>query len=192
MPERKFLASLMKSKIIPIATHRFNGTEAFFIDTNIWIFLYGRQDPTDPRIRIYSSALDQILEKGCRVYVDVLVFSEFINRYARIEHKFAMSKGGPTDYKAFRNSAAFQSAAQGIVAACRSILKTTARTESFFEQLNINSILNDYEAQHRDFNDQMLREICLKKKLHMISHDADFRDLGVTVLTANKKLLSLP
>ncbi len=182
----------MQSKIIPIATYAFTSGDSFFIDANIWIFMYGRQEPGDRRIHIYSNALREILTKGCKIFVDVLILSEFINRYARIEHGFAKSQGAPENFKNFRNSSAFQPAARGIASACRSILKNCVRTESLFERVDIEAVLNDYESQHRDFNDQILSEICGKKKLLMISDDSDFRDLGVNLLTANKKLLSLP
>jgi len=182
----------MQSKIIPIATYAFTGGDSFFIDANIWIFLYGRQEPGDRRIPIYSNALREILTKGCQIFIDVLVLSEFINRCARIEHGFAKSQGSLENFKNFRNSAAFQPAAHGIALACRAILKNCVRTESLFERVDIEAILNDYESQHRDFNDQILSEICREKKLQMISDDSDFRDLGVNLLTANRKLLSSP
>ena len=190
MPEKKSLVNLMQNKIISISNYAFTRGDSFLIDANIWIFLYGRQDPRDRRIEIYSNALKEILKNSCQIFVDVLVLSEFINRYARIEHKFAKTEGCPENFKDFRNSASFQPVARGIAAACRSILKNCMRTESLFEQVDIEAVLNDYEAQHRDFNDQILSGICREKKLQMISDDWDFRNLEINLLTANKKLLS--
>jgi len=38
----------------------------------------------------------------------------------------------------------------------------------------------------------VLCEICRAKSFKMISHDSDLKDIGVDLLTANRKLLSFP
>jgi len=182
----------MAGNILPITGYRFAAGESFFVDANVWIYLYARQDPADRRIGIYSRALSEILRNGGRVYVDVLVLSEFINRYARLEHEFSIADGGPVNFKDFRNSAAFKPVAKSIAVACRAILKNAARTESCFDSMNIGTVLQDYESRPRDFNDQVLCEICRAKSFKMISHDSDLKDIGVDLLTANRKLLSFP
>ena len=55
--------------------------------------------------------------------------------------------------------------------------------------LEMNELLDDYAAGGFDFNDQVITELCKRKGLTLITHDGDFKDSGVPILTANKKLL---
>lgn len=41
-----------------------------------------------------------------------------------------------------------------------------------------------------DFNDQVLAELCKSRNLTLVTHDGDFKDLGLNLLTANQSLLS--
>ena len=179
----------MRSNITPIATHAFVASESLLIDTNVWLLLYGRQDPSDWRIKVYSKAFARISAAKCPIYIYALVLSEFINSYSRIEHKLAVAQGGPSIFKRFRESPEFLPIAQSIASACRIILKQCARTESQFESANIEAILKDYAAASRDFNDQILSHICRVKNLKMITDDADFEHLDIPVFTANRRLL---
>ncbi|HVA66112.1 MAG TPA: PIN domain-containing protein [Elusimicrobiota bacterium] len=179
----------MRSKVFSVADYAFSEGESFLIDANIWIFLYARQDLDDRRISAYSEALKKIAEKQCPIFVDVLVLSEFINRYARLE-KAANLNFKSRNFKEFRDSAEFSNVASSIAVACRKILRQCRRTESLFESVDIDAVLSGYGKSRRDFNDQILGEISRVKGLKVISHDGDFLDLGVTLLTANRRIFS--
>ena len=83
----------------------------------------------------------------------------------------------------------FKTVAEDIVTASRQILKHCERTGSGFESVDINAILTDYKERCPDFNDQMLVEICKTKGLKLVTHDGDFKDCGLILLTANKNIL---
>lgn len=177
----------MKSKVLHIDSYPFSKNDTFLLDTNVWLFIYGRQDPNDRRIAIYSKALARILTAGSRVFIDVLILSEFVNRYSRIEHNIMKSPG---EFKFFRKSSRFKSVAQDIVHALRRILDHCERTESGFGSLDVDILLTDYQTKCPDFNDQILAELCKVRGLKLVTHDGDFKDCGITLLTANKSLLS--
>lgn len=181
---------MMKNKTFKIDRYSFTKNDALLLDANIWCFIYGRQDPTDWRIPVYSKALANILKAKSSIFIDVLVLSEFINRYSRIEYEIAKTSGGPKEFKAFRKSSRFKTTVVDIVAASRQILRHCQRTGSGFELLDINALLSDHQIKCPDFNDQILTEACKAQGLKLVTHDGDFKDCGLTVLTAQKYLLN--
>jgi hypothetical protein len=94
------------------------------------------------------------------------------------------------DFKKFRKSQDFKPIAQDIAADIQQILKHCLRIENGFETLAINELIAEYAVGNSDFNDQIITELCQKKKLKLITDDSDFRAQGVLVMTANKRLLS--
>lgn len=180
------------SKAQDINGYRFSKTDKLFFDANIWLYVYGPQgNPGDPKARTYSGALANAMRAGSLILADVLVVSEFINRFARLEHQALYVVGkAPQDFKQFRNSPAFQPVAQAIVAAVRKILKLAARTESDFAAVDINALLTEFEGGGYDFNDQVLARLCLSQNLKLVTHDGDFKKAGIDILTANRRILT--
>jgi predicted nucleic acid-binding protein len=180
---------LMPSDIHPIDSYTFTKDDTLLFDTNIWMYIYGPQIPRDPLASVYSDALKRILQSQSKIFMDVLILSEFINAYSRYEFNCAYPPGSKTDFKAYRKTPAYQAVAKAIADEARRILKYCIRTESFFEDVDIDNLLNDFENNCPDFNDQIFAELCKAKNLKLITHDRDFADSGLTILTANPRLL---
>lgn len=180
------------SNTIDITVHKFAETDKLFFDANIWLSLYGPQGaPNDPRTQIYSNALAKAMRAKSQIWVDVLVVSEFINRFARIEYDIFYPKNARRpDFKQFRNSPEFKPISQAIAAAVRNILKLAARIESGFSVIDINALLTEFETSPNDFNDQILTGICTTNSLVLVTHDFDFKGKGINILTANRKILN--
>ncbi len=119
---------------------------------------------------------------------DVLVLSEFANRYARIEYEYHKSDGSST-YKEFRNSPDFANVAQAIADSMRRILKISIPLESGFADLNHSAFASQFETGVCDFNDMVINALCVSRDLLLVTHDGDFKDEDVSILTANGKLL---
>lgn len=180
----------MSSIRLPIGQYDFSESDSLFVDTNVWYYLHGPQGKTDDRVATYSTGLRRILAARSKIYIDVLVVSEFINRYARFWHNIR-SAGDPTrDFKAFRKSREFVPIAADIANAIRRILQQCERTGSEFERLDFSILLQDFESRCPDFNDQVIAQLCSSKGLKLVTDDADFREFDITILTANKRLLS--
>lgn len=179
------------SKAQDIVAYGFSNTDKLFLDANIWIYIYGPQgSPTDLRSSTYSRALSNAMLAHSQVVVDVLIISEFINRFARLEHQRLCSSGqSPKDYKQFRNSPSFQPVAQAIVSAVRKIVKITTRCESGFTLVDIDVLLTEFEAGKHDFNDQILTNLCQSQSLKFVTHDTDFKGKDLNILTANRQIL---
>ena len=181
---------ISKNKAVQIQGYTFSPADRLFFDANIWLLLYAPQDSNDWRIKVYSKALVQAMVAKCPIYVDVLVISEYINRHTRLEHKLLYENGqAPQDFKTFRNSADFQPIAQTIAIAIRKIMKVSSRVESGFASFDIQTVLSEYESGRVDFNDQVITRLCHANKLKLVTHDADFRDCGLEILTANNRLI---
>jgi predicted nucleic acid-binding protein len=177
----------MTRKNFSVKDHIFNSKDQLFLDANVWLFLYGPQKPDDPKVNIYSEAFSKILLAKSTIYIDVLVISEFINTYARIEFKMFNKKY--TDFKKFRDSLDFKPIAKKISPLVNRILSQSVRIDDGFSKIKMIELLNQYSEGKSDFNDQIIIEVCKKEGLTLITHDGDFHGQGIPLITANKNLL---
>ncbi len=149
--------------------------------------IYGLHSPTSKKARIYSQALHRILKAQSRLYIDVLVTSEFINAFARI--RWRQLANGKTRYKQFRNSHGFQAVAQDIAVHIESVIRQCELMESGFITVDVTSILADFRQGKADFNDLVLAGLCRQNNLALMTDDGDFTQKGLKILTANRRLL---
>lgn len=181
----------MAHKAEAVASYNFNPSDKLLLDTNIWLLVYGPQKPGDNRVAVYSQALSKILSAQSRIYIDVLIVSEFINTYARLKWNLWKTQSASTnDFKQFRKSGDFKHIAQDIAADVKRVLKHCTRIENGFDSLAIDALIDEYAAGDSDFNDQMLATLCKNEGLKLVTDDGDFKSQGVAVITANKKLLA--
>lgn len=177
----------MTHKAMAVDSYNFKPEDELFLDANIWLFVYGPQRPGDAKAAVYSLALSKILAAQSRIYIDVLVLSEFINTYARLKWNQAAL---PIKFKAFRNSPDFKPVAKDIAADVKLVLKHCSRIEDGFEALDLDNLMDGYAEGDSDFNDQVIAALCKRKGLKLVTDDGDFSAHGVPVVTANKRLLS--
>ena len=177
----------MAPKAKSVKNYNFTAGDKLFLDANIWLYLHGPQQPRAASyVKTYSDAYKRMLSAQSQIYIDVLIVSEFVNRYARLQHKFAASG---QNFKAFRNSPAFKKHAQDIADDVKRVLRHCSRIESGFATLKIIDLLDDFAAGGSDFNDQVIAALCRRMGLTLVTHDSDFNAPGISVLTANQSLL---
>jgi hypothetical protein len=182
----------MLPQISDIKKYTFSEQDHLLLDANIWMSIYGPIAKKDWRTSVYSAALKEIRKNNCEIFIDVLILSEFINAFSRIEFKQLNPINKPKEFKDFRNSSQFKPYAQEISINARKIIKICRRCDSVFEYMDLPSLLAQYEGGESDFNDQILVEICKSKDLTLITHNADFKAEDINILTANKNLLKMP
>ncbi len=173
---------------LDIRSYYFGTPDHLFLDANVWLSLYGQAAWARRRTSDYSRAWRDIVQVGCPVFIDVLVVSEFINAYARIEYQ--RLRTGPMTFKDFRNSSHFPPIAAIIAQCVTRILRRCQRLDSGFETCDINRLLNDFARGSEDFNDQVIVEVCRTRGLKLITDDGDFKGAGLDILTANPNLLT--
>jgi len=172
-----------------IRGHTFLKDDKLLIDTNVWLSVYGPIPYRRKRAVIYSNALANIKRVRCSVFIDVIVVSEYINQYARLE--FKQTGDQFNDFKHFRDSEYFQPVAKNIATSVMGILNNCARCGSGFPEMNISTVLGDFAGGDKDFNDQVIAGICKKQGLQLLTDDGDFNVPDVLVITANNQLLSV-
>lgn len=178
----------MTHSVSNIRSYDFSSKDELLLDTNVWLSVYGPQKPGDSKVADYSQALARILSAQSRIYIDVLIVSEFINTYARLKWKLVAPH--IKEFKLFRKSADFKPVAQDIAADVRRVLQHCKRVESGFESLAVDAVIDQYAIGDSDFNDQILANLCQRNGLALVTHDGDFKDCGCPVITANKRLLA--
>ncbi len=180
----------MTPSVEEIATYEFKSSEALLLDANIWLFVYGPQKPRDNKVEVYSEALARILAAETRIYIDVLIVSEFINAYARMQYNLLPRSDRPGTFKQFRRSEGFKPIARDIASDVNRVLQHCTRVESGFESLDVDALIDEYAKGDSDFNDQVLALLCTREGLKMVTDDGDFKGQSIPVVTANKRLLS--
>lgn len=175
----------MTKKIEAVEHYLFRSSDRLFLDTNIWLFIYGPSS-TNSRVEVYSQVFKSILEAKCKIFIDALIVSEFINRYARIKQGLVAPK---TNFKDFRKSKEFKSIALSIASDTSRVLAHCCQIDSGFESVDMDNVLQVYKEGFSDFNDQIVSSLCNNKNLILLTDDGDFKGHNIPILTANPKLL---
>ena len=179
----------MRNKAVDVRNYTFTKTDAILPDANIWLYLCGPASlPNDWAVQAYTSVLSRILKADSQLFLDVLVLSEFINRFARLEMK--RLQPSRTDFKAFRRSAVFPNVATAIGVQVDLILTICKPIDHPFSEWNHTDLLKDFVTGTVDYNDQLIAENCRKHGFAALTNDRDFTEGGISVLTANNRLLA--
>lgn len=177
----------MRYKAGDIRHYNFTSQDKLFLDANIWLYLYGPPKPRSYWRPIYASVFNYMVRAKSRIYIDVLVVSEFINAYARMKQKVVAPY--INTFKNFRSSPYFKPVAEDIADDVELVLSHCLKTESGFTALPMDDLLADYISGDFDFNDQVITEICKNNGFTLITNDSDFKTQEIPILTANSNLL---
>jgi predicted nucleic acid-binding protein len=181
---------VMTAKAIDVRTYTFRKDDRLLLDANIWLSVYGPIACHDWRTDVYSKALSRIYSSKCLIFLDAIVLSEYINRFARLEYEQMDKSIKPSTYKEFRSSVHFKNVASEVAITVNNILKKTTCCNFDFESIKTTDILVDYQAGTRDFSDSLIIELCKEQDLVLITHDKDFKNCDIPILTAHKRLLN--
>ena len=179
----------MKNRVHNLSKYVFNNNESFLLDTNIWLYLFPAPSRRSHLFEDeHCSAFKKMMECGVRLMMDVMVISEYLNAYCRIE-KRAVPGSPSRQFKDFRNSGVSATALHGATSNARRIMKMCSCHDHPFSQTDVTRILEDFEAGKEDFNDGLLAETCRIHHWKLVTNDSDFTEGGIDILTINPKLL---
>jgi predicted nucleic acid-binding protein len=170
---------------IPVERYDFDESDRVFLDANIWMFIYGPPQRKD-KTSVYSSALRRLLDARSRIFIDLLVISEMINSYARLKWKLIAPE---CRFKTFRNSPEFADVAEEIADYVDRSVKLCSRIENNYQSFDLSALMGEYRTGGFDFNDQVICGLCRNRGWKLITDDGDFDTQGITILTANARLL---
>jgi len=161
--------------------------EKFFFDANIWLHLFCPQANSRPNIREkYNDFFLKAIIAKSKIYTSSQIVSEFFNTYTRIEFRLKNTEN-PSKYndykKDFRNTDEYIELSDGIIEVIKSkILNKSVQLNDNFSHINIDNILQT--GTYFDFNDSYFAEMCRNNGLTIVTHDRDFLDLDLDVITA--------
>jgi predicted nucleic acid-binding protein len=176
----------------------FSKGEEFFLDTNIWIYLYYGQYPYDNKYfrKFYTDAFEKMRLNKCKIYLDAFVLSEFTKVFSHLEFNRIVphinrKEPNKNHYKIFRESERGRQTAREIVINMNKILKEAHLCDLNYNFINLPDQLIEYRETNSDFNDLTYIKLCKKHGYTLVTHDGDFHNCDVPVLTANINLLGL-
>lgn len=187
----RLLAGRGRPASVPVNVHSiesydFPEDKSYFFDINIWLYIYGPIGWPDQRPDVYSGALKKIRDSKGTIYINCMIISEFINAFSRIEFK---QQSEFTRFKEFRSSLSYRAIAQDLAYNVKKILKSTLACDPEMQAINLPEVMDLFEQGKYDFNDLLFAQICRAKGMIFVTHDKDFSELGVDILTANEKLV---
>lgn len=165
--------------------YNIESNEKFFIDANIWLYMYCPiGDYNTKVVEKYSSFFDKIISSGNEIYICSSLISEILNRYMRIEFQLAKEENGIEDYKKdFRNNVNYKESIECIEKIIKEkIIDKCIQINDQFENFDYDS---KYLNNGLDFNDALYCHLAVENGLKIVTHDRDFKKtkLPVEVIT---------
>lgn len=176
--------------ILKINEYKISSTDCFFLDNNVWMFLFCPLGNYQKKKQYaYSRFFNDIIAHRASICINSLILSEFANTYLRLDYQ--LWKKEPEncrgDYKRdYLHSEQYSTTALLVQAAMRKILKVSTQMPDDFNSVNMDLIFDHFKTI--DFNDSYFIEYCRLhgKNMLFVSDDKDFGkiDCGkVKVLT---------
>jgi len=181
------------NNVMDVETYIPKDGDRYFFDANIWLYFYCPiGDHKKEVVGKYSAFLKKVLNNDITIYVSSLVASEIINAWLRLD--FSILKRTDVGIKKFkrdyRGSEYYLSAVKDITAVFKNqLLKISTILDDRATEISMPDVLSGLNKT--DFNDCYYHYLAQLDDLMIVTDDADFAalDTGISILTANQKLL---
>ncbi len=147
-----------------------------FIDTNILIFLFSPSfvNSREFQVEKYSSIMSLLIQKKCKLFINELVVSEFINRCMRIDFERNFNKNNDKNFKRdYRKSQEYKDTLKIVINELNKFLKFSKQINDDFINFEIS------ENIEADFNDLIIADTVKKNNLKLLSDDGDYEALDI-------------
>ncbi len=130
--------------------------------------------------------------RKCNIYTNTMIISEIATKILRYEFNVYKKELGlkSTEFKVFRDTDIYKETTSLVANCIRKIAKLSKICDL---NRNDNDLLyelaDDFAAANYDFNYIVFAKICKEHNLTFVTHDKDFKNHGIKVMTANKNLL---
>ncbi|MBB6407667.1 putative nucleic acid-binding protein [Mesorhizobium sangaii] len=167
---------------------KFSKRKVFF-DTNVWIAIDGN-DPR-PTSACYSDFYGEICKSDNVIVINDYVIGEFFNRTCKTNYKLMFDDDPEMRQFKSRRSANrdFRLMVESVRDTCLNFLDDCEYEPAAVDRGSYQSIVEEAGKGEMDLTDIVVREHCLAKGYVLVSHDADFINCGIELVTANRKLL---
>lgn len=180
----------MSGNIIDASRYGFSDKDRILVDANVWLYLFGPEPPNSARAKSYSGVFKRIQLAKSQLFLDVLVLSEFINTYARMQHRILELDGKVSgNYKTFRDSNEYVPVAEAIYASILQIGKVAKPLDHALTACDLTAVLGAFAKGKSDINDRLIAECCKHHDLALLTNDSDLGDMPIPIFTTNPGLL---
>ncbi|WP_220457222.1 PIN domain-containing protein [Moheibacter lacus] len=165
--------------------HEFNklAERSIFIDANVIIYLFWPTGQHNFEMS-YAKVFKNFLVQKNKLFVDIFIISEIINRILRIEHQKISST---QNFKDFRNSEVGKNALNDIHIILKdNILKVIDIASKGYSQKEIESFFN---IEDIDFVDKATTLLCKENDMVLLTNDGDFKNSAIEIISGNPKLV---
>lgn len=185
------------NNVIDVDTYVPQEGEKYFFDANIWLFFYCPVISISSYKKTIISKYDGFLKKAINsdttIYVSSLIASEIINAWLRLDFNILRRKKTVQDNykKHYRGSKHYLNAIKDIMAVFNNqLLKISTPLDDRATEISLSDVLSGLDKT--DFNDCYYHYLAKLDNLLIVTDDADFAklDTGISILTANQKLLN--
>lgn len=161
-------------------------------DTNVWITIDGGNP--SPNFASYSDFYGLALRSDNKIVINEYVIGEFFNRSCKTAYRLTFPDDpNMKNFKLHRkNHEDFRMQVETVRDTCLNMLDDCEFEAIPFDKIDFSRIVIEAAQGSMDFTDLVLREHAKVCGHILVTHDGDFRDCGVELVTANKKLLSVP
>ena len=168
--------------------------DRYFFDANIWLYFYcpiGNYGKNT--IRKYDGFLKKAINNDTAIYISSLVISEIVNRWLRLDFSRVKRRdGNMRNFKQdYRGSSHYHNAFKDIEKVFNNqLLKISIPLDDRTTEISLPDVLSGLDKT--DFNDCYYHHLAKLDNLLIVTNDADFAELdtGISILTANQKLLN--
>jgi len=169
--------------------------DRYFFDANIWLYFYcpiGNYSKNT--IRKYDGFLKKAINSDTAIYISSLVISEIVNRWLRLDfYRVKRQDVSMRDFKQnYQGSSHYLSAVKDIQTVFYAqLLKISTPLDDRATEISLPDVLSGLDKA--DFNDCYYHHLAKLDNLLIVTNDAHFAELdtGVSILTANQKLLNV-
>ena len=183
------------NNVMDVETYEPQDGDRYFFDANIWLYFYCPiGNHKKEIISKYSGFLKRALGNDTTIYVSSLIASEVINAWLRLDFNILRRKRIiKNDYKQhYRGSLHYHSAIKDIQTVFNTqLLKISTPLDDRATEISLTDVLSGLDKI--DFNDCYYHHLAKLDNLLIVTNDADFAELdtGISILTANQKLLNV-
>jgi len=179
------------SKVINASNVSISSSRVLF-DSNIWILIEGFCGASqDHRTTVYSGAYKKLLQNGNTIVVNDYVLGEFCNRCTKFEYEVMKEADAALPhYKVYRKSPEFRWVMESVRDTCLNILDGCEYISVGRSDCDMAKAVENFCSGEIDFSDIVLAEHCAKENLHLMTDDGDFHGRGVSIITANRRLIA--
>jgi predicted nucleic acid-binding protein len=172
--------------------------DKYFFDTNIWLYFYCPVISISSYKKTIISKYDGFLKKAINsdttIYVSSLIASEVINVWLKLDFNILRRKKAvKNDYKQhYRSSEYYLDTVKEIEEVFNNqLLKISTPLDDRATEISLLDVLSGLDKI--DFNDCYYHHLAKLDSLLIVTNDADFAELdtGISILTANQKLLNV-